>query len=436
MDGEFHPKRPLSAAQDEILVKMLHEVERNDHRAISFKLWDTLVITPFSQPEDIFLFMEDDFSMLNTTNKSFTEYRVEAQKAAEKKYGTKGNVTLEKIYDILAKMSGITPTGREKLMTRECDLIQHFAFPRKIGKLLFDKAKDCKNKIIITSVSYYPRDVVVKILCDCGYGAYDSVIIPAEQNIPDSAETAYLDVVIKKSGVDASNILHIGGDFSTDVEAAIVRGVKAIMLQSVQPLMVKSGRLRGFIEDKLLYEIDGEKCMAIRSAFALYAAYGFDIPQNKKPQSDFCLNEYMIGFMILGPLTLINDFSPETDMQKSLIEAMENNQKIVDGKDDFKEMLYYHFGDFIGKYGSEGCLLPLEFLEKHSYIGDRNIILPLLSDKDRKKWGKASSEPKLAPVHTEKVRKNVLQKLADKLFPEGTSIREMSESAIHRKKRK
>ena len=153
MDGEFHPKRPLSAAQDEILVKMLHEVERNDHRAISFKLWDTLVITPFSQPEDIFLFMEDDFSLLNTTNKSFTEYRVEAQKAAEKKYGTKGNVTLEKIYDILAKMSGITPTGREKLMTRECDLIQHFAFPRKIGKLLFDKAKDCKNKIIITSVS-------------------------------------------------------------------------------------------------------------------------------------------------------------------------------------------------------------------------------------------------------------------------------------------
>ena len=108
----------------------------------------------------------------------------------------------------------------------------------------------------------------------------------------------------------------------------------------------------------------------------------------------------------------------------------------MDGKDDFKEMLYYHFGDFIGKYGSEGCQLPLEFLEKHSYIGDRNIILSLLSDKDRKKWGKASSEPKLAPVHTEKVRKNVLQKLADKLFPEGTSIREMSESAIHRKKRK
>lgn len=436
MDGEFHPNRPPSAAQDEILVKMLHEVERNDHRAISFKLWDTLVITPFSKPEDMFLFMEEDFALLNTTNKTFIELRIEAQKAAEKKYGPKGNVTLEKIYNILAKMSGITPTGRERLMTRECDLIQHFAFPRKLGKLLFYKAKDCKNKIIITSVSYYPRDVVVKILCDCGYGAYDSVIIPAEQNIPDSAETAYLEAVIKKAGVEANNILHIGGDFSNDVEAAIVRGIKAVMLQSVQPLMVKSGRLRGFIEEKLLYEIDGEKCMAIRSAFALYAAYGFDIPQNKKPHSDFCLDEYMIGFMILGPLSFIEDFEPENEMQKALIEAMEKNRKITDGRDDFKAMLDFHFGDFISKYGSEGCRLPLEFLELHSYIGDRNIIMPLLSDKDKKNWGKPASEPKLAPVHTERVKKNVLQKLADKLFPEGTNVRQMSEAAIHRKKRK
>lgn len=436
MDGELHTKRPLSAAQDEILVKMLHEVGRNDHKAISFKLWDTLVITPFSKQEDMFLFMEEDFSLLNTTNKSFSELRIEAQQAAEKKYGAKGNVTLEKIYDIFAKISGVTPTGREKLMTRECDLIQHFAFPRKMGKMLFDKAKDCKNKIIVTSISYYPRDVVVKILCSCGYGAYDSVIIPSELNLPDSAETAYLDAVIKKSGVEASNILHIGGDFSNDVEAAIIRGMKALMLQPVQQLMIKSGRLRGFIEDKLLYDIDEQNYMALRCAFALYAAYGFDIPQSKKPQSDLCLDEYMIGFMVLGPLSLIDGFAPKSEMQRSLIDAMEKNQKILDGRDDFKDMLYFHFGDFIGKYGGEGCQLPLEFLESHSYIGDRNIIFPLLSDKEKKKWGKASSEPKLAPVHTERVRKNALQKLADKLFPQGTSVREMSESVLHRKKHK
>ena len=192
MYNDFSTIRTNSAAQDEIIVKMLKEIERNDHRVTSFKLWETLVLTPFSRPEDLFLLMEDDFAMVNISKSSFTELRIAAQKAAEKKYGAKGNVTLEKIYDILKKMSGITQTGRDKLIARECDLIHHYTFPRKAGKMLFEKAADCKNKIIVTSISYYPRDVIVKILCDCGYGSYSSLIIPAEQNIPDSAETAFL----------------------------------------------------------------------------------------------------------------------------------------------------------------------------------------------------------------------------------------------------
>ena len=436
MSEEFTPIRPNSPAQDELSVKMLNEVAKNDHAATSFKLWDTLVLTPFSRKEDIFLFMEDDFSMFNTGSRSFSDIRMEAQAAAEKKYAAKSNVTLEKIYDIFTKISGISPAAREKLMTRECDLIEHFTFPRKMGKLLFDKAKDCRHKVLVVSDSYYPRDVVVKILCNCGYGAYDSLIIPAEQNIPDSAETAYLNAVIKKSGVDAGNILHIGGSFTKDVEGPIVRGIRAIMLQPAYELMIKSGRLRGFIEEKHLYDIDEDKFMALRCALALYAAYGFDIPQNKLPKSDFCDDDYMLGFMVLGPLGLMKDFKPQTEAQEALLDAMSNNRKIMDGKRDFDEMLDFHFADFLGKYGGEGCQLPLEFLENHSFIGDRNKIIPYLSDKTKKKWSKAVSEPKLAPVHTETVKKNPLQKLADKLFPQGTKVRNMSEAALHGKKRK
>lgn len=436
MSDEFVPRRPNSAVQDEILVKMLHEIGRNDHKATSFRMWDTLVITPFSRPEDMFLFMEDDFALLNTGKKTFTELRMEAQQAAEKKYSLRSNVTLGKIYDIFEKISGITPAGRDRLMARECDLLRHFSFPRKMGKLLFDKAKDCRNKLIVTSSSYYPRDVIVNILCDCGYGEYSSLIIPAEQNIPDSAETAFLDTVIKKSGVDPDNILHVGGDFSCDVEAPIVKGIRSLMLQPVEPMMIKSGRLRGFIEEKHLYDIDEPKLMTLRCALALYAAYGFDIPQSKLPKSDFCGDRYMTGFMVLGPLSLMEGFSPETEMQSALISAMESNKEYSDGKRDFEDMMYSHFGEFLGKYGSEGCRLPLEFLEKHSYVGDRESIMPLLSDKDRKMWGKPAAEPKLAPVHTKPVKKNPVQKLADRLFPEGTRVREMAEGVLSRKKKK
>ena len=436
MNDDFKTIRINSAAQDEILVKMLHEVERNDQKVTSFKMWDTLVITPFSCPEDLFLLMEDDFAMLTTTNKSFSEMRIAAQKAAEKKYGQKGSVTLEKIYDILTKMCSLTPAGRTKLINRECDLLHHYSFPRKIGKMLFNKAKDCKKDVIITSVSYYPRDVIVKILCDCGYGSYSSLIIPYEQNIPDSSQTAFLDIIIKKSKVEPNNILHIGGDYFIDVEAPIVKGMRSLMLQPIIPLMVKSGRLRGYIEEKHLYDLDEKKFFPLRCALALYAVYGFDVPQTKKPHSDFCDDDYMLGFIVLGPLTFINDFSGITDNQLALIRAMESNKKILDGKSDFTDMVYHCFGDFLRKYGGEGCQLPLEFLELHSYLGDRNKILPFLSDSEKKNWGKPESEPKLAPVHAKTIKKNALQKLADKLFPEGTRVREMSEDVLHRKKRK
>ena len=436
MNDELDIIRPASEKQTELTEKMLAEVARNNHAATSFRMWDTLVILPFSQPEDLFLLMEEDFSFFNTGNKTFTELRVEAQRAAERKYALKSNVTLEKIYDIFMKISGVSPSCREKLMTRECDLVQHFAFPRKTGKLLFDKAKYCRNKLIVVIDGFYPRDVAVKILCSCGYGDYSALVIPSENNIPDSAESGLLDAVIKKSGLAPDNILHIGGDLTNDVEAPIRKGMKALMLQPVLPLMVRSGRLRGFIEEKHLYEIDEKPFMALRCALALYAAYGFDAPQNKTPKSDFCSDEYMMGFIILGPLSFIDDFTPQSELQSELIAAMEKNQKIMDGKHDFDKMLYHHFGDFIGKYGSEGCQLALEFLENHSYIGDRNKIIPLLSDKGRKLWGKAASEPVLAPVHAKKRKKGALRKLADKLFPEGTKVRQITDGVLTGKKRK
>ena len=57
MNDEFSPLRHNSPPQDELTVKMLHEVSRNDHSATSFKMWDTLVLMPFSRNEDIFLFL-------------------------------------------------------------------------------------------------------------------------------------------------------------------------------------------------------------------------------------------------------------------------------------------------------------------------------------------------------------------------------------------
>ena len=116
-------KRRIAPEQTAVLDRMTTEVRSPERKAVSFKMQDSLVMTPFSEECDLFLFMEDEYSFFKTGKKFFTELRLEAQEAALKKCEVYPRVTLEMIYGIFAKLSGISPEGRERLMQRECELI-------------------------------------------------------------------------------------------------------------------------------------------------------------------------------------------------------------------------------------------------------------------------------------------------------------------------
>lgn len=430
MTSAAQSSRPLSPSQSELMDKMLSEAAKKEYRAVSFKLMGTLVLMPFSDMEDMFLFMEDEFAMLNISKKTFTQYRMEAAEAAAKKCELKGCVTLEMIYDIFMKLTGIHEEYRSKLMKRECELVEYFAFPRECGKRIFREAKSKNKKVIITADTIYPRSVVVNILESCGYGSYDGLVIPAEQNLPDSANTAYLDAVTRKAGVKPQKILHVGGDILADVEAPILRGMKALLMQPVMPLMIRSGRVRGFVQNQKLYDIDSPKFLALKCIFALYAAYGFDVPQNKQPRSDFCLDGYMLGFLVAGTLGLSGEYKPETELEGEVLTALEQFPEASKGKQDFENMFYAHFGDHLGKFGYEGCRMPFQFLMKYSYEGDRELLRKYLSTVAEAEWAAAIDEPKLAPVYGDKRKKNAVARLADRMFPPGTKVRNIAEGIL------
>lgn len=435
MTGNFTPKRPLSHTQTELSEKMLLEVRKKDFKTVSFKMMNTLVITPFSEKEDLFLLMEKEFQPSGKIKKTFTELRIAAGEAAEKKCEMKGCVTLDMIYGIFMKLSGVSAEEKERLMQRECELLQQYSLPRECGKKLFREAKKQKKRVIVTAPTFYPRSVVINILERCGYGSYDDLIIPSEQNFPDSAAAAYIDMILKKSGVSANKLLHIGPDVTADVEAPILRGAKALLMQPAVPLMVRSGRLRGYIQAKHIYDYDTEKFFALHCVLGMAAVYGFDTPQNKLAQSDFCGDSYMLGFIILGALSLCRDFSPSNELQREIISALENNPEAVYGKEDFSQMLRFCFDDILDDYGSEGCTLPLEFLEKYAYSADRNALSPYISTETAEKWSKSVKEPSLAPVYAGKAKKNSLARFADKLFPPETRVRSIVDDILSKGKK-
>ena len=429
--NEISLSRPLSPQQSELEQKLLAQVADDNIRAVSFKLEEVLTVTPFSMKEDIFLLMEDDFKDLTAEKKSFCELRKAAYDAAVRKFGEKQSVTLDMVYDIFAKMSGVSTGYREKLMNRECELILRFTMPRKFGKKLFLAAKARSTKVIVTCSGIYPRSVIVNILSTCGLGSSDELIMCSELNIPAADQSPCFDRIIKKAGVPPQKILHIGSDVSADVETAIMKGMKAVLIQPVIPLMVKSGRLRGFVENRHIYDSDSAGLLVLRCAFAVYALYAFDTPMNKTPRSDFCEDEYLLGAAVSGISSLDSEQPKLSDIGGALVKTLSENKKTAAGKTDFLALYDSIFNGLLDKYPHSGCQLTVEFLEKHSAAADRDIMRKGLEPEIFAMWVESSTEPQLAPVHSAGRKKSSLDKLADRLFPPNTKVRNIVEGILH-----
>lgn len=423
-DIEKAQLRPLSSDQIHLINTMKAEIRKDNIQVVSFKLDDTLILRPFSSKSDIFCLMEKMFSSLYIGSKSFTELRCEAESDAKRIAAQKKKYcTLSDVYDLLLKKSKISPTSRKKLMDRECELEEYFCFARQCGAALFQEAKSLGKKVVIIADSLLPENTVKKIIRNCGFDGCDMIVFPKNLLINSQNQTDAFNKISEKFSSAPQNILHIGSNISTDVEESVKLGIKALYLSPVIPLMIKSGRMRGFAQSELLYDIDSEKHFALRCIFGLYAAYAFDVPQGKLPQSDFCGDDYMLGFIALGSLSLYKDFVTDSELFVQILGAMSKNTKMTDGRTDFIRLFEKCFGDNLEIFGYCGCDIPFRFFAEHATINDRMSVQAFLSTDVMEKWSQAVTEPEIVPIYSTKAKKSNLSKLADKLFQPGSQIR-------------
>lgn len=430
MNQAYQTARPLSPEQNSLVKNMLDEIGASQYKTVSFRLEDTLMILPFPEYYDLFLLMEDDFKMFYTASKhTFTFLRCEAEDAAEKA----GISNIGTIYNILMKKAGITEKARDTLMARECELVTFFASPRSFGKQLFDRARHRKKRIAIVSDSIYPRSVIANIISHCGYDNCNELLLTRGSG---KSAGEVIDLIMEKTHTSAGKLLHVGSSIENDVEAAILKGCKSLLITPVVPLMVKSGRLRGWVQSKKLFDYDTPQYLALHCAFGIYAAYAFDVPQNKQPHSDFCSDEYMLGFIVLGALSLTDFDDQGSDLRRTVKKALEDNPKCAAGAEDFRQIFRADFADFLDKFGYKGCDMPFEFLLLHSAVGDRMLLDRQLQPFEMQAWTDVNTEPDTAPVYGRQVSKSAAQKLADKMFPPGTKVRTIADNMLDAMKRK
>lgn len=430
--NDFTPVRPLNAEQQKLIGSMKSAISDSRIKTVSFELFDTLVLLPFFDRHDIFFLMEGMFSGFYTGRQTFYELRCTAEEYVLKKAGKNPCITLDEIYDELVRKSKISPAGREKLIKRECELMEHYCFPRKCGAELLKRAVDTGKKIIITADTFLPRQTVEKIMKNCRIDRYDELYITGECKLPKINGGELFDVMCRESGNDPSEVLHFGGNFTADAESPIKRGMKSVFLTTCRDRLIKSGTLCGYIQKQFIYDFCTQEYLVLRCSLGLYSIYAFDFPHGKTARSDFCGDDYMIGFITLGTLSLYENYQTDGEVMENVLKVMRENEKMSAGADDFRELYNQHFGNLINKYGFSGCDEPFKFFYEHGSLSDRKCIQKYLPADIIGKWSQIVTEPEIVPVSTVTVKKNVLSSLADRLFPPNTPVRIYTEEILAR----
>lgn len=428
MKSEHKIRIGLSAEQIELTEKMRKAVSDREVQTVSFKIFGTLILTPFSEPEDIFLLMEREFPELSAEKAKFAELRSLAEEEASGSKEKKCRPTLGRIYDIIGKKCRADSELLDRAKERECRLLEELSFPRNFGKMLYGEALARKKKIILTADTVYPRKVVQKLLESCGFGEYGTLLVTNELDVTETADLTVYRKIADKAGCSAARLLHIGGDVEADVETPIMNGSRALLMTDVMHSLNRSGRLYGYLRSELVYGFDTVECLALHGILGLYSAYVFDIPRQKLPHSDFCGSRYGLGAMILGSY-LISGEKAE-GFAGELSEAMAKDEEMNRGGEDLAELFEAHFSCFSGEMSREGCYLPLKYTAEHAMSADRQLFAELITEKKMKLWGERAASSEADVVREKKRKKNAMERLADKMFPPGTKVRNIADNIL------
>ncbi|MCR5772841.1 MAG: HAD-IA family hydrolase [Butyrivibrio sp.] len=218
----------LESAESEANVrpKEIHFVDRlirND--IISFDIFDTLVLRPFTKPTDIFLIVGNRLGLLD-----FAEIRIEAEKQAREEKRVKNGNNEVTIYDIYRYVNLRTGLDVEKGVQTELSTELDFCFANPYMKNVWRILKNQGKKIIVTSDMYLPQNMIEQILSKCGYTGYDKLYVSCEYHCSKRDGGLYRNI-INDYGSD-KKIIHVGDNYEVDVKTAKRYKLEAEFYQS------------------------------------------------------------------------------------------------------------------------------------------------------------------------------------------------------------
>lgn len=279
-------------------------------KTVSFDIFDTLLVRPSMVPTDIFCLLDPLFPDFP---KKFTQLR----STAEGRMG-KSNVTLSQIWSYISRTEGLEPEIADSMMSAELQLERQLLTPREDIREVYQYAVECGKRIIAVSDMYMSSKFLQDLLHEKGYEKVEQVYVSCEERARKDSGDLYERLLEKEGIAHASQLVHIGDNYTSDYRKALDHGITAIHYPSVWDIML--GKWSWWQKAFSVPYISDDPILRILYSFSFLFAYHAGYRPNKEARfgtlGDFS-RLYLAPVLTSIALDIIND----TSIQKEYSEV-------------------------------------------------------------------------------------------------------------------
>lgn len=278
---------------------------------ISFDIFDTLILRPFWRPSDMFVLMSKPAAnLLGISNTAqFIEMRKNAEYVARSSVKDREDITIDEIYEQLGIDYGVSKDICDKLRDMEIGYELKFCQRRESGIELLEMAQAIGKSTILISDMYLKKETVQELLNKLNIKGFEELYLSSDVGLLKNTGNLYK-YVFKKRKIQSGTMLHIGDNYSTDVNGARQVGCESLFFAKTTEIFTNSIKNIFTGNCFLPYSQNNNtnqrtavaiKDFPIRTILAIVANKFFDKPNYSfKEESDFNGDMFFIGYYILG----------------------------------------------------------------------------------------------------------------------------------------
>lgn len=259
---------------------------------VTFDIFDTLVTRKVYNPDDIFRIIDTKVSnIFNVEAEFYIKLRKEAESQVRVKKNFVGDCTIDEIYEEMCNNSILSESDMMKIKEIEIETDLESIIPRKEMLDVYNKLLKKNKQIILISDMYYTKDIIKKILSNCGYDNYYELFVSSELGFRKDNGTMW-DYFYERY----DNSIHVGDNEESDIHLLMNRNKPCIHVMQGRK-MYENSRYYSDSDEKL-------ENVIMKGLIVNKSLFNSPFALNNKLDGGAVNNFYDYGYSVLAPVFL------------------------------------------------------------------------------------------------------------------------------------